>query len=332
MRPRRSSSKVLGSLGIGPLTRTEIIAALLPSSPHPLFPRFLDLLVVTALPLLQPGTAVSELHLLASALWPIYTAFLPPHAEQIHLRRPYPDDADPPPPLQITLRLLTDLKTQIALPLQAAIESLLTRQVGRAEFTAALTPRAGVSAGRAVPPPPPAMQISELGKYLVVAAYCGSYNPAKSDLRLFGRGVGSEVRKKKGGGTRRAGYGRVRAGKVPQRLLGPKPFPVDRLLALFAALYAEHAERPVELQPSLEDGYDDLDSEGEGAGGDEWTGLASRDDFLNSVEHQVKRVERKQKRESEREERWEDEVWHLTMSSGVWGLVGPLCSRNAYPA
>lgn len=193
----------------------EIVASLLSSSPHPLFPRFLDLLVVTALPLLPPGTAASELHLLASALWPIYTAFLPPHAEQIHLGRAQGDRGVSAPPLQITLKLLTDLKAQIALPLQAAIESLLTRQVGRSEFTAALQPRAGI-ATRGIPKAP-TMQLPELGKYLVVAAYCGSYNPAKSDLRLFGRGVGSDARKKKGGGTRRAGYGRVRAGKVSRR-------------------------------------------------------------------------------------------------------------------
>lgn len=53
-----------------------------------------------------------------------------------------------------------------------------------------------------------------VAKYLLVAGYCASYNPAKSDLRLFGRGTGPEGRKKKGGGTRRAGYGRVRIGKV----------------------------------------------------------------------------------------------------------------------
>lgn len=53
-----------------------------------------------------------------------------------------------------------------------------------------------------------------VGKYLLVAAYCGSYNPAKTDLRLFGRAVGPNGKKKKGGGTRRAGYGRVRMGKV----------------------------------------------------------------------------------------------------------------------
>ena len=51
-------------------------------------------------------------------------------------------------------------------------------------------------------------------KFLLVAGYCASYNPAKSDLRLFGRGTGPDGKRRRGGGTRRAGYGRTRVGKV----------------------------------------------------------------------------------------------------------------------
>jgi len=63
-------------------------------------------------------------------------------------------------------------------------------------------------------PKAPGMEVPLVGKFLLVAGYCASYNPAKSDMRLFGRATGPDRRLKKGGGTRRAGYGRVRIGKV----------------------------------------------------------------------------------------------------------------------
>ena len=191
---------------------TEIVRTLLPSSSHPLYPRFLDLILSTLLPL---TSLPSEIDYLSSALWPIYTSSLPPHLEQTSLGRPLPDPETPPPPLVITVKLLTDLKHQLTLPLTAAIEDVLTRQIGRSDFTTAmLAPASDTGRTRRVVPKAPGLEVSMIEKYLLVAGYCASYNPAKSDLRLFGRGTGPEGRRKKGGGTRRAGYGRVRIGKV----------------------------------------------------------------------------------------------------------------------
>ena len=96
--------------------------------------------------------------------------------------------------------------------------------------------------------------------------------------------------------------------QIPQRLLGPKPFPLDRLLAMFASLYAEHATRPLDLEPSYDYSSDE--------DGDQW---------LPSVEHARKREERRRKRDTEREELWEDEVDHLTMSIGLWSMVSDPC-------
>jgi origin recognition complex subunit 5 len=63
-----------------------------------------------------------------------------------------------------------------------------------------------------------ALDLPVVGRYLVVAAYCASYNPVKSDLRLFGRGAGIDGKRRRGGGTRRVGYGRTRVGKVSRSL------------------------------------------------------------------------------------------------------------------
>jgi origin recognition complex subunit 5 len=114
---------------------------------------------------------------------------------------------------------------------------------------------------------------------------------------------------------------------VPQRLLGPKPFPLDRLLALFAALYAEHAERPPDLQPFPDDYESDDSMDGEspldtnGNRGGSW---------LVSAEERKRRDDKRKARDNEVEERWEDEVWHLTMSVKLWGMVRPRSSSHGF--
>lgn len=294
----------------------EILALLRPGSEHPLYPRFLDLIIATMAHLV-PTSPPSELDYVATALWPLYTATLPPHAEMTLLGKRYPDESNSPPPLAITVRLLTDLKHQLSLALASAAESVLPRTTGRAEFTRALIPFTpeGLprpTSVRSVPRPPP-LELPRAAQFLLVAAYCASYNPAKTDVRLFGRGTGPDGRRRRGGGTRRAGYGRVRVGKVPQRLLGPRPFPLDRLLAMFSSLYAEHAPRPEDLQASFNG---DSDSEGEADG--------SSGGWLNPAAVGAAAAQRRRERELARDEAWEDEVDHLTFSAKLWALVPEL--------
>lgn len=279
-------------LPVGLLTPTELREALLGGSSHPLYPRFVDLLLASLGQLAPP----SEVAFAADALWPLYTATLPPHAEQELLGRAPPPDGTPP--LSVTVKLLTDLKHQLALALSVAAESLLPRTVSRSDFVRALNPLASDGSPRPVTartiPRPPGLDLPLAAQFLLVAAYCASYNPAKSDVRLFGRGTGPDGKRRRGGGVRRAGYGRTRVGKVPQRLLGPKAFPLDRLLAMFSSLYAEHGSRP-----------EDLESDGE-------VGVTAA------------QIERKRARHAERDEQWEDEVDALAMSVGLWSLIPEL--------
>ncbi|KAH9919470.1 origin recognition complex subunit 5 C-terminus-domain-containing protein [Epithele typhae] len=68
-------------------------------------------------------------------------------------------------------------------------------------------------------------------------------NPARSDLRMFGRGPDERAkrRRRRGGTPRRPKPGApTTAAKVPQRLLGPTAFPLDRLLAVLGALLEEN--------------------------------------------------------------------------------------------
>jgi origin recognition complex subunit 5 len=280
----------------------------LPGNAHPLYSRFLDLILAALLHLtLSP---LPELEYVAEALWPIYTSPLPTHYEQTLLGRPYPNPDNPPDPLGITIKMLTDLKHGLTVPLALAAEELLTRKAGiEAMKDAAKRPLLPGTPSR-TPSRAPANQglsadLALCAKYLVVAGYCASYNPAKSDQRLFGR-IGVDGKRKRGGGTRRAGYGRTRIGKVPQRLLGPKPFTLDRLLALFASLFGEHAVRPEDLVPGIDDGWSDADEE---------------DGWRPSVDAAQRRAERIRQKELERDERWEEEVEHLTMSTRFWSMV-----------
>jgi origin recognition complex subunit 5 len=94
---------------------------------------------------------------------------------------------------------------------------------------------------------------------------------------------------------------------VPQRLQGPKPFPIDRLLAIFAALYAENGPRPAHLLATPEDDYDSS-SEGE------------QGEYLTIAE-QAAKAEKKTKGDNIKDDIWDEEVEHLTMSVKLWSLV-----------
>ncbi|EIN04783.1 hypothetical protein PUNSTDRAFT_128273 [Punctularia strigosozonata HHB-11173 SS5] len=81
--------------------------------------------------------------------------------------------------------------------------------------------------------------LPRMSRFLLVASFLASTNPAKTDMRMFGRVSEGKGRKRKGGGTRKP---RATAGtaKIPQRLLGPTPFPLDRMLAILGILLEEY--------------------------------------------------------------------------------------------
>ncbi|KAJ7621327.1 putative origin recognition complex, subunit 5-like protein [Roridomyces roridus] len=78
--------------------------------------------------------------------------------------------------------------------------------------------------------------LPRMSKFLLVAAYLASTNPANKDLRMFGRGLDEKKRKRRAYRTARGGG----TAKPPQRVLGPNPFPLDRLIAIFGALLEEN--------------------------------------------------------------------------------------------
>ncbi|KAG6879298.1 hypothetical protein C0992_003783 [Termitomyces sp. T32_za158] len=79
------------------------------------------------------------------------------------------------------------------------------------------------------------LTLPRMSKFILVSAFLASTNPAKSDIRMFGRGLDEKKRKRRARKTAKSG-----PTKVPQRLLGPVAFPLDRLLAILGALLEEN--------------------------------------------------------------------------------------------
>ncbi|KAF5370931.1 hypothetical protein D9615_009797 [Tricholomella constricta] len=77
--------------------------------------------------------------------------------------------------------------------------------------------------------------LPRMSRFILVAAFLASTNPAKSDLRMFGRGLDEKRRKRRARKITKAG-----PAMIPQRLLGPLAFPLDRLLAILGALLEEN--------------------------------------------------------------------------------------------
>ncbi|KAF9036920.1 hypothetical protein BDZ89DRAFT_1061614 [Hymenopellis radicata] len=90
--------------------------------------------------------------------------------------------------------------------------------------------------------------LTRMAKFVLIASYIASMNPAKSDLRMFGRGLDEKKRKRR----RIARVTKTKSGpvKIPQRFLGPAVFPLDRMLAILGALLEDNDNDDDDLRPS----------------------------------------------------------------------------------
>lgn len=84
-------------------------------------------------------------------------------------------------------------------------------------------------------------------KWLLVAAYLASYNPARLDALYFMKST-ERKRRKKGGGTARSGGGRPSQNrKIPRHLLAPSAFTLDRLLSILHAILPHDFRSTIDL-------------------------------------------------------------------------------------
>lgn len=80
--------------------------------------------------------------------------------------------------------------------------------------------------------------LPRMSKFILVGAFLASTNPAKSDIRMFGRGLDEKKRKRRV--TKASVKSKSGAANITQRLVGPVPFPLDRLIAILGALLEEN--------------------------------------------------------------------------------------------
>ncbi|TPX60910.1 hypothetical protein PhCBS80983_g01469 [Powellomyces hirtus] len=87
-------------------------------------------------------------------------------------------------------------------------------------------------------------------KFLVIAAFLASYNPARLDVRFFSKDRSDEVKRRKGGKGRSRGLVNE-GGHMRQQLLGPKSFPVERMLAIFYSILPDEIEGTTDIQMQI---------------------------------------------------------------------------------
>ncbi|KAI9248261.1 origin recognition complex subunit 5 C-terminus-domain-containing protein [Phascolomyces articulosus] len=87
-------------------------------------------------------------------------------------------------------------------------------------------------------------------KFLLLASYLASYNPARYDVRYFSKSGEARTRKK-GGGTRKSKADQGGGGKMRPQLLGPKAFPVERMLAIFYSIIDDTLEDSIDVQTQI---------------------------------------------------------------------------------
>ncbi|KAG0174200.1 Origin recognition complex subunit 5 [Apophysomyces sp. BC1021] len=87
-------------------------------------------------------------------------------------------------------------------------------------------------------------------KFLLIASYLASYNPPRFDVRYFSK-TAEQRKKKKGGGSRNSRVDSQGGGKMRQQLLGPKAFPVERMLAIFYSIVEDSLEDTIDIQQQI---------------------------------------------------------------------------------
>ena len=104
-------------------------------------------------------------------------------------------------------------------------EDWLARDVAR---LARMRLSASLASAATLPSLPP------IPTFLLLASFLASYNPTVLDVRYFLRDRGPRIRARKPK-TKTS----TRISSIRQQLLGPRPFPLDRLIAIFQALVTE---------------------------------------------------------------------------------------------
>jgi origin recognition complex subunit 5 len=87
-------------------------------------------------------------------------------------------------------------------------------------------------------------------KWLLVAAYLASFNPARLDALYFMKST-ERKRRKKGGGTARSGGRPSKIRKIPRHLLAASAFTLDRHLAILLAILPHDLRTTIDMYKQI---------------------------------------------------------------------------------
>ncbi|KAF7971160.1 hypothetical protein HWV62_21982 [Athelia sp. TMB] len=247
------------NLSFKQISSTAAIDSPYSSALLPLYTHFASVLYSICSPFIQDPY---ELAYISAARWPGFAQpVLDDHRLQVqrHFEAAEDEPALVPPSEDMRMRL-----TRAFTPtLTAALETLYPRlqdATSWASENAGLPtkPEGSLRKSKAEAAGEPDV-LPRMSKFILIAAFLASTNPAKTDLRMFGRGLDERKKKRKGGGPRRTGKNTI--AKVPQRLLGPAPFPLDRLVAILGVLLEENdvENRPPAPQFTIPGEYTDME-------------------------------------------------------------------------
>ncbi|KAG6839865.1 hypothetical protein C0991_010999 [Blastosporella zonata] len=188
-----------------------------------------------------------EIEYILAARWPgfvqpVLDEYQQSLADKMDLDEAEEESQLQPPPEDVRMRLSRLFNASLS----AALEELYPRLTNASDWAAKNQPESNllskhpgyVARGtdqQAKRGEDATLALPRMSKFLLVAAFLASTNPAKSDIRMFGRGLDEKKRKRRARKTIKSG-----PTKVPQRLLGPVAFPLDRLLAILGALLEEN--------------------------------------------------------------------------------------------
>ncbi|TKA25564.1 hypothetical protein B0A50_05425 [Salinomyces thailandicus] len=100
-------------------------------------------------------------------------------------------------------------------------------------------------------PKPQTHDLPYYAKWLLIAAYLASFNPARLDALYFMKTT-DRKRRKKGGGTARTPTRRPsQTRKIPRHLLAPASFTLDRLLAILHAILPHDLRTTIDMYTQI---------------------------------------------------------------------------------
>ncbi|KAF9093876.1 Origin recognition complex subunit 5 [Mortierella sp. AD031] len=90
-------------------------------------------------------------------------------------------------------------------------------------------------------------------KFILIASFLASYNPPRLDMRYFAKVSnqgGKMTKRSKVAAAKKHGHDNM-GSKLRQQLLGPKPFPIERMLAIFYSILDEEVEENVNVHTQI---------------------------------------------------------------------------------